>query len=66
MYKQYCKFQLVKYQPWRVSPSHAWETNSDFVAAYTDYLQTDEAKHYNPKFVQELEQAQQYVTEKQY
>ena len=25
-------FQLIKYQPWTVTPSHA---NSDFIAAYT-------------------------------
>ena len=60
MYDQYCKFQLVKYRPWTASPSHAWETN-DFVAAYTDYLQTNEATHYIPNFAQELEQAQQNV-----
>lgn len=63
LYDQYCKFQLIKYRPWTVTPSHAWDENSDFIAAYTDYLQTDEATHYIPNFAQELEQAQQYVAE---
>ena len=63
MYDQYCKFQLIKYRPWITTPSNSCNNNENFVATYTTFLQTEEAKHYIPNFAQELDQAQRYVAE---
>lgn len=41
LYDQHCKYQLVKYRPWTTTPSYARDDNSDFIAAYTDYLKTE-------------------------
>lgn len=52
----------MKYRPWITTPSNAWPQsdgqNDNFVAAYTKYLQTDEARQNISNFVQELDHAQ--------
>lgn len=62
LYNEYCKYQLIKYRPWITTPSNAWQQsdrqNDNFVAAYTRYLQTDEARQYISNYVQELDHAQ--------
>ena len=63
-YNLYCKYQLIKYQPWTGNPFNALQSGleeiDDYVTAYSDFLQTDIGKQCIPDFVKELDQAQKY------
>lgn len=64
-YPLYCKYQLIKYRPWTITPSNAWEIDGqyseDYVTVYNEFLQTDVAKRYVPNFGTELDHAQRYI-----
>ena len=63
-YNLYCKYQLIKYQPWTCNPFNALQSGleeiDDYVTAYSDFLQTDIGKQCIPDFGKELDQAQKY------
>lgn len=53
-YALYCKYQLIKYRPWTATPSNAWQIDDqcseDYVAVYSEFLQSDVARKYVPNF----------------
>ena len=68
-YGRYCKYQLIKYKPWRGFPAHAWngEQNEElddqvFIDAYLSFLHSDDAQHLLPQFADELHHAEQRVS----
>lgn len=63
-YAQFCRMQLLKYQPWKENSHHIWQTDSGdatFIRCYHEFLETSDAEAYVPHFTQELDRAQQYV-----
>ena len=66
-YGRYCKYQLIKYKPWQGQPSNAWgdveDTDSNCIQAYHSFLATPSAEAYIPLFAQELDRAEQHLSE---
>ena len=46
IFGQYCKYQLIKYKPWKNTPANAWDSRKEsyciFVDTWKEYLQTDQ------------------------
>lgn len=65
-YSQYCKFQLIKYKPWKNNFNHAWSGHSDteegYIQAYHSFLQSSQASEYIPQFNRDLHLAQEVQT----
>ena len=63
-YAQYCRIQLLKYQPWSNRTHHTWQSDSSddtYIMSYHRFLETQDAKDYVPHFAQDLDRAQQYI-----
>ena len=64
-YGLFCKFQLLKYKPWSVEPSNAWnnEEPSDetFSSYWQTFLETSEGQMLVPNWTRELENIQMYI-----
>ena len=64
-YGLFCKFQLLKYKPWSVQPSNAWnnEESSDetFASYWQTFLETSQGQMLVPNWARELENIQMYI-----
>lgn len=64
-YAQYCKYQLIKFKPWKDHLCNAWGGGEDrdetCIAAYHTFLQTEDGRLLIPHFARDLAKAQQYV-----
>ena len=63
-YAQFCRIQLLKYQPWSNRTHHTWQSDSSddtYIISYHRFLETQDAKDYIPHFAQDLYRAQQYI-----
>lgn len=58
----YCKYQLLRYKPWKNKQEDAWgnqENNNDvFTSQWKSFLQTDYAKQHVPDWHGKLEDIQ--------
>lgn len=69
LYGQYCKYQLIKYKPWRGDVSSIWnsaeETDQLMVETYEQFLQSnhDCIPAIIPHFTEELTRAEQYLSQ---
>ena len=61
-YSEYCKYQLIKYKPWRNTFNNAWsghpDTQEGYIEAYHTFLQSPLASQYIPQFNRDLQLAQ--------
>ena len=62
-FDKYCKFQLLRYKPWKINKNTAWdnreETDSNFINSWKQFLETPYAENNVPNWsdkVLELEQ----------
>ena len=64
-YGRYCKYQLIKYKPWRTKISEAWQDLPDddttYIEAYKTFLHTPQATTCVPHFADELDRAEQHI-----
>ena len=68
-YGKYCKYQLIKYEPWSGEVNTAWDGLEDsddiHIQCYHAFLTLDNAGDYMPMLAQEEQQAQRYTDEEQ-
>ena len=66
-YNLYCKYQLIKHQPWVGQPCNAWGggdgTPSQWIEEYHSFLQTDTAVQGIPYLNDEIRRSQQRLEE---
>ena len=64
-YPLYCKYQLLKYKPWRQRQSNAWddlEENSDTYVSYWDsFLESEQGQTLVPNWGQEIDRILCYI-----
>ena len=60
----YCKYQLLRYKPWKTTPQDAWgnkqENDELFISEWKTFLQSDHAQNYVPDWHDKLEDLQEY------
>ena len=68
-YSLYCKYQLVKHNPWSGDISNAWGGGNDspelWISKYQAFLQTDAAREEIPHFLQEIQLAEQHLDDEE-
>ena len=67
-YAQFCRIQLLKYQPWSNTIRHSWQSESSdetFITSYQHFLETQAAKDHVPHFAEELDRAQHYLQQEE-
>ena len=54
----FCKYQLIRYKPWVLEPSNAWDglapQDETFIAAWHGFLQTEYAEQHVPNWFDKL------------
>ena len=64
-YPQYCKYQLIKYKPWHDHFSNVWndlpDTDETYIAAYHEFIKSQNATFYMSQLEEELELIEQYL-----
>ena len=64
-YPLHCKYQLIKYKPWKEQFSDAWDNQCDndetYIKAYHEFINTAAASKYIHDVAHELEQVEQYL-----
>lgn len=64
-YGLYCKYQLLKYKPWKDSPNDIWGTvnpdDSTLILKWQEFLKTEYAQQHIPDWKVKLQQAFQNV-----
>ena len=64
-YPLHCKYQLIKYKPWKEQFSDAWDNQCDndetYLKAYHEFINTAAASKYIHDIAHELEQVEQYL-----
>lgn len=62
-----CKYQLIKYKPWKDKRANAWgdlpDTDATCIEAYHSFLRTPAAATYILQFARELDRPQQHIAE---
>ena len=62
-----CKYQFIKYKPWKDKRANAWgdllDTDATCIEAYHSFLRTPAAATYILQFARELDRAQQHLVE---
>ena len=60
----YCKYQLLRYRPWKTTPQDAWgnkqENNELFISWWKTFLQSEYAQNYVPGWHDKLQGLQEY------
>ena len=60
----YCKYQLLRYRPWKTTPQDAWgnkqENDELFISQWKTFLQSEYAQNYVPDWHDKLEGLQEY------
>ena len=60
----YCKYQLLRYRPWKTTPQDAWgnkqENDELFISQWKTFLQSEYAQSYVPDWHDKLEGLQEY------
>ena len=60
----YCKYQLLRYKPWKETQSDAWENENEtdalFIAKWSEFLRTPYAANHVPDWVEKLENLDAY------
>ena len=68
-YYLYCKYQLVKHNPWSVDISNSWGGGTGspelWVSKYLTFLQTDAAREEIPHFAQEIQLAEHHLADEE-
>ncbi|XP_020896155.1 uncharacterized protein LOC110235051 [Exaiptasia diaphana] len=58
---QYCKYQLLRYKPWKINENNAWgseePTDDTFIRSWHDFLQTEYAQTNVPDWFDKLQNA---------
>ena len=61
-YGKFCKYQLVKYKPWKENPKTLWSNESDeaYITSWQQFLSTDTGKHLVLTWEDDLSKTQIY------
>ena len=58
-YPLYCKYQLLRYKPWKTTQSDAWsnqqETEQMYINSWQEFLETEYAKTHVPNWIDQLQ-----------
>ena len=64
-YRLYCKYQLLKYKPWKDSPNAAWgyldPCDDNYISAWRDFLNSAYAKKYVQNWEEKMQGCLEYV-----
>lgn len=64
-YGLFCKYQLLKYKPWKGTPNMAWnnlEQNDEaFITSWKQFLSCEQSKQLVPNWESKMEDANSYL-----
>ena len=64
-YGLFCKYQLLKYKPWKGTPNMAWnyleQNNEAFIASWKQYLSCEQSKQLVPNWETKMEDVNSYL-----
>ncbi len=58
-FPQYCKYQLLRYKPWKITQENAWDnaepSDENMISKWHEFLQTPYAKENTPDWFHKLQ-----------